>query len=210
MEKKKLLRWALTLAYITIFYNVIEGVVSAWFGEQGESFALLGFGFDSFVEVVSGIGIAHLVHKLQKQGTEEQDSFERTALRITGIGFFILTLGLVSTSIYDFATGHHPSTTIAGIIISLLSIITMTWLMQAKKKVGKQLNSPAIISDAACTKVCLYMSVILLISSGLFALTGFPYLDALGGLGLAYYAFNEGRENFEKLRSGANVCSCED
>ena len=70
-------------------------------------------------------------------------------------------------------------------------------------------NAAAIIADAQCTKVCVYMSVVLLIASAAYELTGIAYVDILGSLGLAYLSFNEGRECFEKAKSD-KLCSCED
>jgi divalent metal cation (Fe/Co/Zn/Cd) transporter len=137
-----------------------------------------------------------------------RDRFERSALKITGVSFYILTVGLVFSSIYNIFTGHKPITTLWGIIISILSITIMFLLVSGKRKIGNQLNSNAILADAECTKVCIYMSVILLIASVIYELFKIPYIDSLGTLGLAYYSFKEGRECFEKVETGNN-CSCE-
>lgn len=198
---------ALALAIITIVYNLIEGLVSVYFGYEDETIALFGFGIDSFIEVLSGIGIAHMVLRIRFNNNSCRDKFERTALRITGVAFYILVVGLVITGVYNISIAHKPETTIWGIIISSISIITMWALIYAKRKVGRKLNSDAIIADANCTKVCLYMSIILLVSSGIYELTHMPYIDSLGSLGLAYYSLNEGRECFEKAR-GETTCSC--
>ncbi len=84
----------------------------------------------------------------------------------------------------------------------------MWLLIIEKKKVGKQLDSEAILADAECTKVCIYMSIVLLISSVIYELTDFLYIDSLGTLGLAFFAFNEGKECFEKAKHN-KYCSCE-
>lgn len=76
-----------------------------------------------------------------------------------------------------------------------------------KKKVGRSLDSEPILADANCTLVCVYMSVILLVSSGIYELFTIPYIDSLGTLGLAYFAFKEGRECFEKANSD-KYCGC--
>jgi divalent metal cation (Fe/Co/Zn/Cd) transporter len=86
----------------------------------------------------------------------------------------------------------------------------MYWLMTSKQKVGKVLNSDAIIADANCTKTCFYLSFILLVSSGLYELLSVAYFDILGSLGIAYFSFKEGREAFEKAKSGILMCNCED
>ena len=80
----------------------------------------------------------------------------------------------------------------------------MSW----KMRIGKQLNSDAIIADANCTKTCFYLSFILLASSGLYELFGIAWLDIAGSLGIAWFAFSEGREAFEKSKMEELSCHC--
>jgi divalent metal cation (Fe/Co/Zn/Cd) transporter len=204
----KLLKKALVLAVITVVYNVIEGLVSVFFGAKDETLALLGFGVDSFVEVISGIAILHMVLRMKFSRVNTRDKFERTALRVNGSAFYLLAAGLTAGSVLNIIYNVKPSTTLAGIIISIISIGTMYYLMNAKLKVGKELHSDAIIADANCTKTCFYLSFILLASSGLYEIFHIPYFDILGSLGIAYYAFKEGRESFEKSRSEEITCEC--
>lgn len=206
-DKTSLYKLAFTLSIITILYNILEGIVSTLLGFSDETVALFGFGIDSFIEVISGIGIAHMIMRFRKNSFETDNSFERTALKITGTAFYMLTAGLILTVIVNLATGHSPDTTFWGIVISSVSIITMTLLMKSKMSVGLKLNSRPIIADAGCTRVCLYMSVILLASSGIYELTGFPFIDSIGAAGLAYYSFKEGKECFEKA-AGEDTCTC--
>ena len=74
----------------------------------------------------------------------------------------------------------------------------MTWLMIAKTRIGKHLKSEPIISDANCTKICIYMSLVLLASSLICELTGFAYADSIGAIGLIYFSVSEGKEAFDK------------
>ncbi|MCF8235654.1 MAG: cation transporter [Bacteroidales bacterium] len=211
-EQKKLINIALVLSLVTIFYNLVEGLISIYFGLDDETLALLGFGVDSFVEVISGIGILHMIIRMKRIGDDpaSRDKFERTALRITGFAFYLLTAGLVFGAIANVIQGSQPETTVVGIIISSISIATMWFLMYYKKKIGKQLNSDAIIADANCTKTCFYLSIILLASSGLYEIFRIPYIDVIGSLAIAWFAFSEGREAFEKSRSQTLSCGCGD
>jgi len=202
----QLWRIALVLATITISYNTLEGIVSVWFGVNDETLALFGFGVDSFVEVISGIGILHLVRRINTDHTATQrDTFERTALRTTGGAFYVLTVGLVLSAIISLVQAHKPETTVWGIVISLVSIGTMWLLIQAKLKVGQALQSDAIIADANCTRACLYLSLVLLAASIGYELTGWGGIDAVGTFGIAWFAFKEGRESFGKAQ-GKQCC----
>lgn len=206
-QKDKLYNLAFGLAIFTIAYNIAEGMISTYVGYEDESLALFGFGADSFIEVISGFGIAHMVLRIRKNPNSNKDAFEKTALKITGFSFYTLVVGLVTTSLYNIYTQHKPETTFWGIIISLISIAIMQLLMLGKMKAGKGLSSQAILSDAQCTKVCIYMSIILLISSGIYELANIPYIDSIGTLGLSYYAYKEGKECFENAKGNSN-CGC--
>ncbi|MFZ4802915.1 MAG: hypothetical protein ACOYLR_13435, partial [Chlorobium sp.] len=143
-----LLNVALLLGLVTIGYNIIEGTVSIWFGLNDDTLALLGFGVDSLVEVISGAGIVHATLRMRKSPIESRDLFERQALRITGCSFYLLAAGMVLGALLNVLQGSRPVTTVPGILVSFVSIATMWWLMSAKMKVGKALHSEAIIADA--------------------------------------------------------------
>jgi len=208
--QQQLYRLAWGLAIFTIVYNIAEGVVATWLGFEDDSLALFGFGIDSFIEMISGLGIAHLLARSRLHPEVNRDQFEKTALRVTGVAFYLLVAGLVCTGIYNIITGHQPQTTRWGVVIAFISIVIMWFLIIGKTGVGKKLQSEAILADAACTRVCIFMSVILLVSSGIYELTQFPYVDSIGSLGIAFLSFREGRECFEKARSGKLSCHCED
>lgn len=205
--EQKLYDRAYLLSLFTIFYNVIEGVVSMLLGYEDETLTLFGFGVDSFIEVLSGIGIAVMIRRIRQNPDSPKSEFEIKALKITGSAFYLLSVGLLAGIAVNLVNQHKPETTFWGIIISLISIAVMIWLMNAKKSTAKKLNSDPIIADANCTKVCVYMSVVLLISSLIYELTGFAYADAIGAAGLIWFSVSEGKEAFEKAKGKS--CSCD-
>ncbi|MDX9759617.1 MAG: hypothetical protein RBU27_10695 [Bacteroidota bacterium] len=209
-EGSRLLSRARLLAIITIVYNLAEGAVSVAFGMADETLALFGFGVDSFVEVISGLGILHMITRMTRAEVRERDGFERTALRVTGTSFFLLAAGLLAGAAVTLVVGAAPETTLMGVIISALSLLTMRLLLTAKLRVGQALGSEAIIADAHCTRTCYYLSMILLASSLLYELAGIGWFDTLGSLGIAWFAFREGREAFATSRSGSLACGCDD
>ena len=198
---------AYQLSLFTIFYNIIEGIVSMVLGYADETLSLFGFGADSFIEVISGIGIAIMILRIRKNPESPKNKFEITALKITGTAFYLLSAGLFAGIILNLVNHHKPETTFWGVIISLVSIAVMVWLMNAKKSVGRKLHSEPIISDANCTRICVYMSLVLLVSSLVYEFTGFAYADAIGAAGLIYFSVSEGKEAFEKVRG--KECRCE-
>jgi divalent metal cation (Fe/Co/Zn/Cd) transporter len=206
VKELKLYKSAYQLSLFTIIYNMIEGLVSIILGYNDQTLTLLGFGIDSFIEVISGLGIAVMILRIRSNPDSSINKFEISALKLTGTSFYILSLGLLAGVVMNIINKHKPETTFWGIVISLVSIGVMTWLMLRKKSIGHQLNSEPIISDANCTKICLYMSVILLISSLVYQLTGFIYADAIGTLGLIYFSFSEGKEAFEKAKTKKYCC----
>jgi len=201
-------KWANTLALITIFYNLIEGIISVAFGYEDGTVALFGFGVDSFVEVISGLGIWHMIRRMKQNGSESHDAFEKTALKVTGTAFYILTVGLTGTVLVNLYQGHKPETTFWGIVVAGISILSMWLLIHYKLKIGRQFNSQALIADANCTRLCVYLSVVLLVSSIGYELTGIGMLDSLGALGIAVLSFREGREALEKAKGNCK-CDCQ-
>ena len=164
---------AYRLSLFTILYNIAEGLVSMVLGYEDETLTLFGFGADSFIEVMSGIGIAVMILRIQQNPDSSKNEFEVKALKITGTAFYLLSVGLLVGIISNIVNHNKPETTLWGIVISTISIVVMVWLMRAKRSVGKKLQSEPIISDSNCTKVCVYMSLVLLASSFIYELTGF-------------------------------------
>ena len=199
-------RQAYLLSLFTIFYNVAEGIISLIKGYEDETLTLFGFGADSFIEVLSGFGIALMISRIRLNPESSKSRFEIKALKMTGTAFYILSAGLFAGIIANLINHHKPETTLWGVGISLVSILVMVWLMNTKNKVGKKLHSKPILADANCTKICIYMSLVLLASSLIYELTGFAYSDVLGSAGLIYFSLSEGKEAFESAKGKS--CHC--
>ena len=198
--------YALWLAVFTISYNLAEGLISVFFGLADEALTLFGFGVDSFIEVMSGIGILAMILRIRQHPDTPRSQSEMTALRITGTSFYLLAVGLAITALYNLVTAHKPETSVPGLVISLISIAVMWLLVRGKRKVGRTLNSAPILADANCTMVCIYMSVVLLAASLIYQATGFGFVDSIGALGLIYFSYGEGREAFEKAAGMDDCC----
>lgn len=206
-QPRKLYKTAFLLSLFTIGYNIVEGLVSMILGYSDEILTLFGFGVDSSIEVISGMGIAVMITRIQQNPKNPTSRFETRALKITGTSFYLLSAGLALAMVIRFITRQTPETTFWGIIISLISIVVMFGLMRSKRKVGNSLHSEAILADANCTLVCIYMSLVLLGASLIYEITGFPYADLIGSAGLIYFSLSEGKEAFEKAR-GKKCCNC--
>ena len=206
-DEQMLYKKAFYLSLFTIFYNIVEGVISMILGYQDETLTLFGFGVDSFIEVVSGNGIAIMVVRIGKNPNSSKGEFEISALKITGASFYLLSAGLLFGIVANIVIHHKPETTLWGAVIAVISVAVMFWLMRAKKKTGRLLQSEPILSDANCTKICIYMSLVLLISSLIYEFTGFAYADLIGTAGLIYFSISEGKEAFEKAKG--RDCSCD-
>jgi divalent metal cation (Fe/Co/Zn/Cd) transporter len=205
--RSRLYARASALAAFTIGYNIVEGLVSVVFGLQDETVVLFGFGVDSFVEVISGVGIWHLMRRLRASADGEgADAFEKTALRVTGTAFYLLAGGLALTAAANFLQGRAPASTFWGIVVAAVSIVSMWLLIRLKVAVGRALGSAAILADAACTRACLALSFVLLAASLGYAATGVRHIDTLGALVIAALAWREGREAFQKAKGGS--CGC--
>lgn len=194
----KLFQTGIILSIATVLFNIIEGSVSIYFGYSDKALTLFGFGFDSFIEAVSATGILIMIMRIMNNAESKSYNAEILALKITGSGFYFLSVGLIISSFLNIYLGKKPESTFSGIVISIISISVMYILMKLKMLTGTRLSCKPIISDANCTKVCIYMSLVLLISSLIYAVTGFQYIDSIGALGIVYFSYKEGKEAFEK------------
>lgn len=197
-NNSKLVNRAIYLSWLTIIYNLVEGFVSLAFGIGDESVALAGFGVDSLVEVASAIFVlwrfrGKTMHR------------ERTAVRGIGLLFIVLSAVTAVASLVQLYSHAHPSTTLPGLVISVLSLSFMLFLWSAKKKVGLALQSATVLKDAACSLACIKLSIILLAGSAVFLF--FPSLwwaDSVAALILSFFFAKEGHET---IRGGCG-CSC--
>jgi len=196
-ENLKLNRKALLLSYITVGYNVLEGVVSIIAGSLAGSIALVGFGLDSFVESLSGGVMIWRFRKQGKMSEEEEVHAESKAIKLVAFTFFILAAYILYESISKLVSREAPDPSLFGIIIAIVSLITMPILFYHKYKTGQALNSRSLIADSKETLACLFLSFALLIGLGVNYLFGFWQADPIIGLIIVLFLLREGYEIFE-------------
>lgn len=175
------------LAWFTVAWNVVEAAVAIAAGVAAGSLALVSFGVDAVIETLSAVVVLWRLHDL----AEER---ERQALRLIGISFFLLAAYILVESVRDLLTGSEPSTSLAGLIITTLSVVVMPLLARAKRVVGEKMGSRVVIADSVETWLCTYLSAIVLAGLALHAALGWWWADPVAALGVAYLAVREGRE----------------
>jgi divalent metal cation (Fe/Co/Zn/Cd) transporter len=191
-----LLARALRLEYLTVGWNVIEGVVAIAAALAAGSVALLGFGIDSFVETLSG---AVLIWRLRREtaGTLDEEAIEaieRRAERLVGGAFFILAAYVTFDAITTLLAQEKPASSPVGIAITALSIVVMLWLARGKRRLAGELGSRALAADAEQTQACWYLSVVVLAGIGLNALLGWWWADPVAALAVVVLLVREGLE----------------
>lgn len=202
-EKPRHRKAALALAVITVCYNVVEGVVSIWAGAAAGSVALVGFGLDSFIESLSG---AVMIWRFSSpcSSAEEEANRERRAVTLVGITFFILAAYVLFESVKKLVSREPPDKSLAGIIIALVSLVTMPTLFVVKRRVAKRIASPSLAADSKQTLACTFLSFALLLGLGANYLFGFWQADPLVGLLVVAYLTKEGIEALRTRR----LCTC--
>jgi divalent metal cation (Fe/Co/Zn/Cd) transporter len=191
-ESSSLRRRALWLEYGTIAWNVIEALVALLSGIAAGSIALIGFGFDSSIEVLAA---SVVVWQLRGSVTEER---ERRALRLIAITFFILAAYVTVESVRGFISDVGADTSTVGIALASLSLVIMPSLAWAKRRTGERMNSRTLIADSAETFLCAWLSAILLGGLLLNAVGGWWWADPLAALGIAALAVREGVEAWQE------------
>jgi divalent metal cation (Fe/Co/Zn/Cd) transporter len=190
-----LVRRGRRLAWFTVGWNALEGLVAIASGLAAGSIALLGFGADSYVEVFAGVVVLWRL-AAERRGSEVSEAAERRALRLIAVTFFLLAIGVGVESVRTLLAGEHPAESLPGILLAVVSLLVMPLLARAKRRVGRQLGSQALQADATETSLCVWLSGILLAGLGLNALVGWWWADPVAALGVVYVAAREGVENW--------------
>ena len=186
--RSELERRALWLEYLTITWNLVEGVVAIGAGFLAGSIALVGFGFDSMIEAFAA---SVVVWQLKGSSSEER---EHRALRMIAVTFFVLAAYVTLESVRDLLSHEEPSQSTVGIVLAIVSLIVMPTLGLLKRKTGEAMNSRVLIADSAETFLCSWLSGILLLGLVLNATVGWWWADPVAALGIAWLALREGRE----------------
>jgi divalent metal cation (Fe/Co/Zn/Cd) transporter len=187
ISARRLERRARRLAWSTVAWNVIEAIVAIAAGAVASSIALVGFGLDSTVEVFSA-----LVILWQFRGVPHER--EAQARKLIAVSFFALAAYVTAQAFVDLVAQHEPDSSSVGIALAVASLLVMPALAMTKRDTGRRLHSHAVLADGNQTKLCAYLSAILLGGLVLNATMGWWWADPVAALGIAALAFNEGRE----------------
>lgn len=180
-------RLAVRLARATIAWNVVEAIVAIAAGTAASSIALVGFGLDSTIEVMSAVVIVW-----QFRGLSEER--ERRALKLIAVSFFVLGAYIAVQAIIDLIGSSEPSGSPVGIGLAIASLVVMPVLARAKRRNGMLMGSATVMADSNQTKLCAYLSAILLGGLVLNATVGWWWADPIAALAIAALAGNEGRQ----------------
>ena len=194
-SRDHLVRRGRQLAWFTIVWNAIEGVVAIGSGIAAGSIALVGFGADSYVEVFAGSVILWRL-AAERHGRDVSEAAERRAVRLIALTFLALASGVAIESVRTLLSGDHPDESGVGIALALVSLVVMPLLARAKRRVGEQLDSRAVTADATETTLCVWLSAILLTGLAANAALGWWWADPLAALGVVYVAAREGIEHW--------------
>ncbi len=204
-ERAVALRQGLSLEYLTVGWNVVEGVIAVTAAVVAGSVALLGFGVDSFVECASGVVLLWRL-SAERRGLDE-DAIERLdsrAHKLVALTLFALAAYVAVEAGLTLWRRERPDPSLVGIALTTVSLFVMQWLARAKRRVAARLASRALEADAFQTTACVWLSVITLAGIGLNAALGWWWADPAAALGMTWYIGKEGREAWR-----GEQCGCE-
>lgn len=198
MERPALIRRGKLLEYATVGYNTLEGIIAVGAGIFAGSVALVGFGFDSAIEVISGLT---LLWRLYADVNEaERERVEQRALRIVGWSFLLLAAYVLFDAGKSLIRREPPDESIVGIVLAAVSLVVMPLLVRAKRRVAKAIGSRALEADATQTALCTWLSAILLGGLLLNALAGWWWADPVAALVMLPIIVREGLEGIRGER----------
>jgi len=191
-ERRAVARHGRRLQYLTIAWNSAECLISIGAGLVAGSIALIGFGFDSAIEVASSLAALWRLARDEDEAARERA--ERRALRVIGACFMALAIYITVDAIKALINREAPAASVVGIVIAALSLVVMPVLVHLKRRVATQLNSGALEAETRQTAVCAFLSAILLAGLGLNAWLGWWWADPLAGLAMVPLIAKEGIE----------------
>lgn len=186
------------LEYATVAYNSLEGVIAIGAGVVAGSVALVGFGFDSVIEVISGATLLWRLHADRDEARRE--AAEQRALRIVGLSFMLLAGYIVFDAAKSLILREPPDESVVGIAIAALSLVVMPLLVRAKRRVAAAIDSRALNADAMQTALCTWLSAILLGGLLLNAVLGWWWADPIAALVMVPIIVREGLEGLRGER----------
>lgn len=188
-ERRDVLRRRIRIVVaITITWNVIEAVVALIAGRAASSAALIGFGLDSIVEVLSAAAVAW------QFAAPDPEKRERVALRVIAVSFFGLAAYVTVDALLSLTGLREPEHSMVGIVLAALSLIVMPFLSWFERRTGRELGSASAVADSKQTLICTYLSAALLAGLLLNSLFGWAWADSVAALVIAGFAVREGIE----------------
>jgi divalent metal cation (Fe/Co/Zn/Cd) transporter len=195
LDRARLLVRGLRLEYLTVGWNVVEGIVAIAAAVAAGSVALLGFGIDSFVETASGLIIVwRLVAEQRGADDERTEAVEHRAQRLVAGSLVILAVYIVYDAIATLVAGDRPDASPIGVVVAALSLGVMWWLARAKRRTAIALGSRAMEADAFQTTACWWLSLAVLIGVGLNTAFGLWWADPVAALVIPVFLLREARE----------------
>jgi divalent metal cation (Fe/Co/Zn/Cd) transporter len=188
---------------LTIGWNSLEGVIAVAAGLAAGSVSLVGFGFDSAIEVSAALILAWRLHQERRDGCTQGS--DRTATRAIAVSFAGLALYVGVEAVRDLAAGHHPEASVVGIALAATSLVLMPALARAKRTLAPALGSAAVIADAKQTNLCALLSGVVLVGLGANAALSWWWADPVAGLGIAVLASVESIRTW-RAESLADTC----
>lgn len=179
------IRW---IVAITISYNIVEAAVALAAGTVASSAALIAFGLDSIVEVLSAAAIAW------QFSAPDPEKRERVALRIVAFSFFGLAAYVTVDAVLSLLSIREPAESPVGIVLAATSLAVMPFLSLVERRTGRELGSASAIADSKQTLICSYLSAALLVGLLLNAAFGWAWADSAAALAIAAFAVKEGLE----------------
>ena len=190
----------LRLEYLTVGWNIVEGLLSIGLAYFAGSVALLGFGVDSFVESISGLILVwRLRTERAKEHADEEtiERIERRAERMIGVSFLILAVYVTIEAVRTLISRTEPEASVPGIAILIVSIAVMLWLARAKRTTADTLQSRALHADADQTMACWRLSMVALLGIALNGILGWWWADPVAAIAIAGLLLLEAHEAWE-------------
>jgi divalent metal cation (Fe/Co/Zn/Cd) transporter len=182
---------------------VAEAALAIGAGVAARSVLLTAFGFDSVIELLSGIVVwRRLNFEARGRSQDGVERMERTTARISAVLLILLCAYVVVTSLGGLLVRLKPEGSVLGIAVAAAALVVMPLLALAKTRANRDIGSASLRADIAETITCAYMAAVTLAGIALSSLLGVWWLQYVAAIALLIWLVPETREALEAATGG--------
>lgn len=204
-ERNSLLRRGLLVEYLSLAWMSVEGLVAMSAGFLTGSLAMLAFGGDSFIELISSYAVLTYLRKTLRNPTgSRRELATQRVEHVTALLLVALIPMIALGGAYSYLYGVEPESSLAGIAVAVGAVVIMPVLWVQKRRIGREANCVPLSIDAAESATCFFMSTALLSGLLINYFLNLPWIDYVATTIILAFVGKEAAESLREVTRKAD------